>query len=88
LDVPALVQVLEMPSRCGDSGTAFLASDLNEDCEVNLLDVRELTERWLNDCDYFGIPYVLGDISEDCNVNSTDFAKLASQWQESTDPNQ
>jgi len=88
IDVAALVQALEMPSRCGDLGTEFLAGDLNEDCQVSLADVDKLTERWLKDCGYFGTPYILGDLSEDCEIDLADFAKLADQWEECTDPNQ
>jgi len=88
IDVAALVQALEMPSRCGDLGTEFLAGDLNEDCQVSLADVGKLTGRWLKDCSYFGTPYILGDLSGDCEINLADFAKLADQWEECTDPNQ
>jgi len=88
IDVEALVEVLEMPRRCGDLGTTFLSGNLDEDCLVDMSDIRELTKRWLKDCNYFGMPYVLGDTSGDCNVNLTDFATLAGQWQESTYPNQ
>jgi len=88
IDVATLVQVLEMPRRCGDLGTAFLAGDLNDDCQVTLTDIGELTQHWLKDCSYFGTPYILGDLSDDCKVNLVDFAKFAAQWLNSTLPGQ
>lgn len=88
IDIAALLQALEMPRRCGDLGTTFLAGDLNEDCQVGLTDIAELTERWLEDCSYFGTPYILGDLTDDCKVNMTDFAKLANQWLDSIEQGQ
>ncbi|UCE99555.1 MAG: hypothetical protein JSV82_00335 [Planctomycetota bacterium] len=87
IDVEAFLEVLEMPRRCGDLGTTYLSGDLDENCLMDMSDIRELTKRWLKDCNYFGTPYVLGDISGDCDVNLIDFATLAGDWQESTDPN-
>jgi len=88
IHVAALVQALEMPRQCGDLGTELLASDLNDDCEVNLADLGKLTERWLRDCSYFGTPYILGDLTEDCEIDLVDFAGLADQWQQGTDANE
>ncbi len=88
IDVATLVEVLEIPQRCGDLGTEFLAGDLTDDCEVNLDDLGKLTERWLRDCSCFGTPYILGDLTGDCEIDLTDFAGLADQWQQSTDPNE
>ena len=47
LDVPLLVKILEMPSRCGDLGTIYLPCDLNHDCKVDIQDLAEFFERWL-----------------------------------------
>ncbi len=88
IDVASLVEILEIPQRCSDFGTEFLAGDLNDDCEVNLADLGKLTERWLKDCSYFGTPYILGDLTEDCEIDLADFAGLADQWQQCTDPNE
>ncbi|MFI4913112.1 MAG: hypothetical protein ACIAQZ_15745 [Sedimentisphaeraceae bacterium JB056] len=41
--------VLVDPQFCGDIGTTILASDLNADCEVNLLDFAGLATQWLWD---------------------------------------
>ncbi len=88
MDVAYLIEVLEIPQRCGDLGTEFLAGDLNDDCEVNLADLGKLTERWLRDCSYFGTPYILGDLTGDCEIDLADFAGLADQWQQCTDPDE
>jgi hypothetical protein len=88
IDIADLLQVLEMPRRCGDLGTTFLAGDLNDDCQVTLTDIGGLTQHWLKDCSYFGTPYILGDLSDDCKVNLVDFAKLANQWLNNTEPGQ
>jgi hypothetical protein len=47
LDVTLLAKILEMPSRCGDLGTIFNPSDVNRDCVVDLADLTELLEQWL-----------------------------------------
>jgi len=47
LDIALLVKVLEMPQRCGDLGTIYLPADTNKDCQVNLADLTELIEQWL-----------------------------------------
>jgi len=46
-DVPLLVKILEMPSRCGDLGTIYLPGDLNKDCKVDTEDLAELLKIWL-----------------------------------------
>jgi hypothetical protein len=47
LDTARLVQVLELPRRCGDLKTLYLPGDGNEDCRINLADVAALAGRWL-----------------------------------------
>ncbi len=49
LNVPLLVKILEMPRRCGDLGTIYLSSDLNKDCKVDIEDLTEFVEKWLQD---------------------------------------
>lgn len=39
--------VLVDPQFCGDVGTKFFESDLNQDCKVNFLDYADLAEVWL-----------------------------------------
>lgn len=51
IDVAALLEVLEMPHRCGDLGTMYLPSDSNKDCKVNFADFASFAERWLNSTD-------------------------------------
>jgi hypothetical protein len=48
VDVPLLTKILEMPQRCGDLGTIYLPADLNNDCQVNIDDMVEFIEQWLN----------------------------------------
>jgi hypothetical protein len=47
IDLPALVKILEMPSRCGDLGTIYRPADLNRDCRVDSDDFVIFTEQWL-----------------------------------------
>jgi len=51
IDVALLVKILEMPRRCGDLGTIYSPVDLNEDCQVNLADLAEFVEQWLEHTD-------------------------------------
>ena len=51
LDIALLVKILEMPQRCGDLGTIYLPADTNKDCQVNLADLTELLEQWLEYAD-------------------------------------
>jgi len=48
-DVPLLVKILEMPSRCGDLGTLYHPNDLNKDCNVDFEDLVTFVEKWLQD---------------------------------------
>ena len=47
IDLPGLVKILEMPSRCGDLGTIYRPADLNRDCKVDSDDFVIFTEQWL-----------------------------------------
>jgi len=47
--VALLINILELPRQCGDLGTKYLPADTNEDCRVNLGDIADLADRWL-DC--------------------------------------
>lgn len=35
------------PQECGDDGTVYLKGDLNEDCEINMVDFSEIANNWL-----------------------------------------
>ncbi|MGD2094384.1 MAG: hypothetical protein PVH77_05185 [Phycisphaerales bacterium] len=48
IDVALLTKILEMPRRCGDLGTIYLPADLNNDCQVNIDDMVEFIEQWLD----------------------------------------
>jgi len=48
IDVALLAKILEMPRRCGDLGTIFAPSDMNQDCKTDLADLSKLAERWLD----------------------------------------
>jgi len=50
-DVPLLVKILEMPRRCADLGTIYLPGDLNKDCKVDIKDLAEFLEKWLQDAE-------------------------------------
>jgi len=47
LNVSLLAKILEMPQRCGDLGTVYLPGDLNKDCKVDIKDLAEFLEKWL-----------------------------------------
>jgi hypothetical protein len=47
IDLPRLVKILEMPSRCGDLGTIYPPADLNRDCRIDSDDFMIFTEQWL-----------------------------------------
>ncbi len=47
LDIPLLVEILELPARCGDLGTLNSPGDLNNDCKVDLKDFLKFSEQWL-----------------------------------------
>ena len=51
VDIPLLVKVLEMPRHCGDLGTLYLPSDLNEDCKTNSADFGKFADGWLESTD-------------------------------------
>ena len=51
IDLPALVKILEMPSRCGDLGTIYKPADFNRDCRVDSDDFAIFTEQWLQNID-------------------------------------
>ena len=51
IDLPGLVKILEMPSRCGDLGTIYEPADLNRDCQVDAIDFVLFTEQWLQETD-------------------------------------
>jgi len=48
VNVPLLLQILEMPRRCGHLGTIYLPGDLDKDCKVNFKDVAKFADRWLD----------------------------------------
>jgi hypothetical protein len=74
-------------------------SDLNSDCEVNLIDYSILSEAWLSFCpdDPNGIdpndiadpniPCQLADIDNSWFVDPNDLATMSFEWLEGTDPN-
>ena len=51
MDLPGLVKILEMPSRCGDLGAIYRPADLNRDCQVDAIDFVLFTEQWLQETD-------------------------------------
>ena len=53
IDVALLAKILEMPSRCGDLGTIYQPADTNRDCEINLADLTELLDMWLQYSDLY-----------------------------------
>lgn len=42
-----LAGVQVFPGACGDPGTVYLPSDLNRDCYVDILDLRDFVDEWL-----------------------------------------
>jgi len=51
IDLPGLVKILEMPSRCGDFGTIYRPADLNRDCRIDSDDFMIFSEQWLQNID-------------------------------------
>lgn len=51
VDLPLLLKVLEKPGKCGDLGTRFLPGDFNRDCRVDISDLSELAQQWLENTD-------------------------------------
>ncbi len=47
IDVRHLAEILEMPQRCGDLGTAYLPGDLNRDCKEDFKDLGNFGDKWL-----------------------------------------
>lgn len=47
--VNPLLEILEIPKRCGDLGTIYRPADLNKDCHVDLSDLVDLSGQWLMD---------------------------------------
>ena len=44
-----MLTILEMPVRCGDLGTVYRPPDLNTDCRINLKDLAQIADHWLED---------------------------------------
>ena len=64
---------VKFDTHCG--GFGYLATDLNYDCDVNMLDVKILAEQWL------GIdPNERYDLFADDEIDFLDFAVLAEDW--------
>lgn len=53
IDLALLGKILEMPRRCGDLGTIYQPADTNRDCQVNLADLTELLDMWLEYSDMY-----------------------------------
>jgi len=48
INIKALVDILEMPRRCGHLGTIYLPGDLNKDCKVDFKDFAKFADKWLD----------------------------------------
>jgi len=46
--VATLLDILELPSACEDLGNSYRPADLNKDCKVDIEDLAEFAERWMN----------------------------------------
>ncbi|UCG46632.1 MAG: hypothetical protein JSU94_14125, partial [Phycisphaerales bacterium] len=51
IDVPALLNVLEMPRRCGHLGALYLPGDYNKDCKEDFKDLAHFADKWLDSTD-------------------------------------
>lgn len=51
VNVPLLLQVLEMPQQCGHLGTIYLPGDSNKDCKEDFSDFADFTNKWLESTD-------------------------------------
>jgi len=47
IDVPLMVKILGIPTKCGDLGTIYLPGDYNRDCRQDFDDLAEFTDNWL-----------------------------------------
>ena len=50
-DIAALIEILEMPQKCGDLGTKYLPGDTNKDCIEDYQDFADFANRWLESTD-------------------------------------
>jgi hypothetical protein len=48
-EVAALLDILELPQRCGDPGVPYRSGDLNGDCRIDVRDLEELLAQWLDE---------------------------------------
>ncbi len=51
VNIPLLMQVLEMPQQCGHLGTIYLPGDFNKDCKENFSDFADFANKWLESTD-------------------------------------
>lgn len=51
VDIPLLLQVLEMPQHCGHLGTIYLPGDFNKDCREDFADFADFANKWLKSTD-------------------------------------
>ncbi|MBN2590297.1 MAG: hypothetical protein JXA96_10580 [Sedimentisphaerales bacterium] len=49
IDVALLKKILDMPQQCGDLGTIYSPADVNQDCIVDISDMTDFVEIWLNE---------------------------------------
>jgi len=51
VNIPLLMQVLEMPQQCGHLGTIYLPGDFNKDCKEDFSDFADFANKWLESTD-------------------------------------
>lgn len=51
VDVPLLVELLEIPNECGHLGAIYLPGDYNKDCKEDFKDLARFAENWLDSTD-------------------------------------
>jgi len=64
---------VKFDTHCG--GFGYLPGDLNQDCYVDMLDMKVLAEHWLEP-----VILLLSDVSDDGVVNFKDFAVFTDRW--------
>jgi len=73
-------------SICGDLDHPYPPGDLNQDCHVDWLDIKDLTSHWAMSNCVSGERCSTADLAQSGNIDFGDFCVLAAFWLECTAP--
>ena len=84
-DIYSALVPTPLPDQCGDANHAWLSSDINCDCVVDLQDISSGADNCLmDDCDWLNWNCSGTDVNRDGLVDIADVAQLAAHWLEQT----